>query len=80
MKSVFKALDIKATDDEVNSVIHQMDTDGDGEISFEEFVRVMGAQFYRKYTDQEVKAAFRHFDKNGDGYISTEVYHFLYLC
>ena len=48
MKSVFRALDIKASDDEVRQVIRQMDVDGDGEISFDEFARVMGAQFYRK--------------------------------
>ena len=33
---------------------------GDGEISYNEFKRVMGAQFYRKYTNDEIKAAFRY--------------------
>ena len=30
----------------------------DGEISFDEFVKVMGNQFFRKYSEAEIKAAF----------------------
>ncbi len=73
MKSVFRALGMKATDQEINNIIRDMDVDGDGEVSFDEFVRVMGSRFYRQYTVQEVKAAFKHFDKNGDGFISANV-------
>ncbi len=32
---------------------------GDGEISFEEFAKIMGAQFYRTYTKDEIKATFK---------------------
>jgi Ca2+-binding EF-hand superfamily protein len=59
MRDVFKALKIKATTQEIKAVIDQMDTNGDGEISFDEFVRVMGEQFYKKYSDEEIKQAFK---------------------
>lgn len=36
MNNVFKALGIKASSREIELVIMQMDTDGDGEISFDE--------------------------------------------
>ncbi len=35
MKTVFKALDIKVSDNEIKMVLKQMDSNGDGEISFE---------------------------------------------
>lgn len=46
--------------------------EGDGEISFGEFVRVMGAQFYRKYTNEEIREAFAYFDRDNSGYISVD--------
>ena len=39
--------------------IQQMDTDGDGKVSLQEFLKPSEMQF-------------RHMDKNGDGYISEE--------
>ncbi len=35
MKIVLKSLDIKVTENEIKMVLKQMDTNGDGEISFE---------------------------------------------
>jgi hypothetical protein len=40
MKQVFRALEIQASDTEIQQIIKQMDTDGNNEISFEEFARV----------------------------------------
>jgi Ca2+-binding EF-hand superfamily protein len=40
-------------------VLKQMDTNGDGEISYEEFAEVMSSHFYRKYNKDEVRAAFK---------------------
>lgn len=52
---------------------------GDGEISFNEFVRVMGERFYKRYSVQEIKNAFSYFDKNGDGFINAEVKPYKYI-
>jgi Ca2+-binding EF-hand superfamily protein len=35
LKTVFKALDIKVSDNEIKMVLKKMDSNGDGEISFE---------------------------------------------
>lgn len=72
MQQIFKSLDIKASKDEIKLVIKEMDIDGDGEISFEEFAKVMGVKMYGNFNDAEIKAAFNHFDKDGDGFI-TEI-------
>ena len=40
MKQVFRALEIQASDTEIQQIIKQMDTDGNNEISFEEDTRI----------------------------------------
>lgn len=72
MERVFKNLGIQASREEIKMVVNEMDIDGDGEISFEEFVKVMGDKFYRRYTSSEIRAAFNHFDKDNNGFISAE--------
>jgi Ca2+-binding EF-hand superfamily protein len=52
-------LDIRASEDEIEVVINQMDTDGNGEISFEEFSRVMARNYYKKNSKESIKDAFR---------------------
>ena len=49
-----------------------MDTDGSGDIDFQEFKRVMGDVFFRKHSRKELEAAFKKFDTDGSGYISTK--------
>lgn len=41
LKLVMANLGEKLTDDEVNDMIREADMDGDGQINFEEFVRMM---------------------------------------
>lgn len=72
MKQVFKALEIEASENEIQKMINQMDQDGNGEVDFEEFVNIMGAQFYRKYTLEEIKAVFEYFDGDGNGSIEVK--------
>ena len=50
----------------------QMDTDNSGEIDFDEFKRVMGSSFSKKYSRQELQAAFKKFDADNNGYITTK--------
>lgn len=35
----------KLTDEEVDEMIHEADTDGDGQVNYEEFVRMMVAKW-----------------------------------
>ena len=57
--------------DEIDSLISIADKDGDGEVSFEEFVilinRMKGGD-----TEEDLKKAFKHFDIDKDGVISRK--------
>lgn len=59
IKQSFRDLDIRASEDEIEVVINQMDTDRDGNISFEEFSRVMARNYYKKHSKDLIKEAFR---------------------
>ncbi len=43
-----------------------------GQIEFDEFCRVMGESFFKKYSQDELRAAFRQFDQDGSGYIQAD--------
>ena len=71
LKGVMKSLGQNVTDAEVQSMIKKVDLNHDGEIDFEEFVKMMNA--CKPTTDEEkLKDAFRVFDKDGNGYITVE--------
>ena len=64
---------------EVEGMIAEIDTSGDGELDFEEFVTLMEKTTqYIDETDEElVLRAFKSFDKNNDGKITN--YEFKYI-
>lgn len=72
MKKVLDALNIKATDAELSQLMKQMDSDGSGEIDFQEFKNVMAGSFFKKYSKTELQAAFKKFDRDGNGFISGQ--------
>jgi Ca2+-binding EF-hand superfamily protein len=49
MKLVFEALGIKANSREMRRLMHKMDSDGDGEISFEEFLKLVNFYFKNNF-------------------------------
>lgn len=51
-----------ATRDDVERMIHQADTDGNGTVEFEEFFRIMHNFLLDNDPDAEVKKAFELFD------------------
>lgn len=72
LKKVLQALNIKANDNELKQLMSQMDSDNSGEIDFNEFKKVMGASFFKKYSKQELQGAFKKFDADGNGFITTQ--------
>lgn len=71
-------MNIKANDNEVQQLLSQMDSDNSGEVDFNEFKKVMGATFFKKYSKQELQTAFKKFDADNNGYITTtELNHIL---
>ena len=60
---------------EINSIIEEVDVDGDGRVNFKEFIALMRLKSEKdskqdEMTDAELRAVFRIFDDNCSGYIS----------
>jgi len=64
----------QATQEDIADMIHNMDTDGNGTVEFEEFLEHMLAtqNLGEKDHNEELYEAFKIFDKDGNGLISRE--------
>ncbi|KAI9076563.1 hypothetical protein K1719_024704 [Acacia pycnantha] len=58
------------TQEELQYMINQVDTDGNGTIDFGEFLNLMAAIMKEAEAEEEFQEAFKAFDKDQDGYIS----------
>jgi calmodulin len=66
-------LGIRASKEEIDLIINEIDEDNNGEIDFEEFVAVMSRKVNANYTAQQVKKAFKAFEAPGHtGYCTME--------
>ncbi|XWS58337.1 hypothetical protein CRYUN_Cryun08bG0025600 [Craigia yunnanensis] len=65
-----KSLDQDPTEEELQNMINEVDTDGNGTIEFGEFLNLMARKMKEAEAEEELKEAFREFDKDQDGYIS----------
>jgi Ca2+-binding EF-hand superfamily protein len=62
--------------DELQEMLSEVDTDGDGNVSFDEFVEILVSMTDSECIDslseeQELRDAFRVFDKHNRGYITV---------
>nr|XP_002160750.3 calmodulin-A isoform X1 [Hydra vulgaris] len=69
--AVMKSLGQNPTEAELQDMVNEVDTDGNGTIDFSEFLTAMARKVKETDSEEEVKEAFRIFDKDGDGYISA---------
>ena len=66
-------LGIRASKEEIDLMINEIDEDNNGEIDFEEFVAVMSRKVNANYTSKEVKNAFKAFEMQGSsGYVTID--------
>ncbi|XP_017097503.2 calmodulin-1 [Drosophila bipectinata] len=68
---VIRALGRQPTDNEVQSIINEVDSDGNGSIDSEEFCNVILRKMRDTNVEEELREAFRVFDKENNGYLST---------
>ncbi|KAK5644319.1 hypothetical protein RI129_005619 [Pyrocoelia pectoralis] len=66
------------TSDELQAIVREIDEDGNGELSFEEFAHLSARFLVEEEEDteailKELKDAFRMYDKEGLGFISTDL-------
>merc|ERR1719359_2225544 len=67
LRHVMTNLGEKLTDEEVDEMNREADVDGDGQINYEEFVKMMMTNLGEKLTDEEVDEMIREADVDGDG-------------
>lgn len=68
---VIRALGRQPTDNEVQSIINEVDSDGNGSIEGPEFCDVILRKLRDTNVEEELREAFRVFDKENQGYLST---------
>jgi calmodulin len=59
------------TEAELQDLINEFDTDGDGQIGFEEFLSMMEHKMKEKNSEEDIRETFQVFDKDGNGLISA---------
>uniref|UniRef100_A0A7R9V3B1 Caltractin n=1 Tax=Chlamydomonas euryale TaxID=1486919 RepID=A0A7R9V3B1_9CHLO len=70
LRVAMKALGFEQTKEEVRKTVWEIDSDGSGTISFEEFVSLVTKQSQGKDKKQELKEAYKLFDQEPKGHIS----------
>lgn len=61
-----------ATESQLNSMINEVDTDGNGFIDFNEFITALTRKLTGELDDDEVRDAFRVYDKDNTGFITAD--------
>ncbi|CAH9104051.1 unnamed protein product [Cuscuta europaea] len=71
LATVIRSLDHNPSDEELQDMIDEVDTNGNGTIEFPEFLNLMAKKIKETDEDEEIKEAFKVFDKDQNGYISA---------
>eukprot|EP01112_Ceratiomyxa_fruticulosa_P023044 TRINITY_DN8651_c0_g1_i1.p1 TRINITY_DN8651_c0_g1~~TRINITY_DN8651_c0_g1_i1.p1 ORF type:complete len:245 (+),score=44.66 TRINITY_DN8651_c0_g1_i1:285-1019(+) len=68
-----RSLGQNPTENELQDMVNEVDSDGNGTIDFPEFLTMMGRKMLDTDTVTEIRDAFKVFDKDGTGLISDSV-------
>ena len=70
--TVMRSLGRECTEQEVKDMIKEVDTDGNGEIDFQEFLDLMARKIDGRSFEDELKEVFMTLDDDGSGYITDD--------
>lgn len=70
--TVMRSLGRKTTEKEVKDMIKEVDTDGNGEIDFDEFLDLMARKMDGRSFEDELKEVFMTLDDDGSGFITDD--------
>lgn len=72
LHAVFQSLGHNPSEEEVQQMMSEVDTDNNGLIDFSEFITMMSQSIGEHDEEAELLETFRVFDQNGDGKISRD--------
>jgi calmodulin len=70
--SFLRSVGENPTEAELAQMVTEIDTDGDGEIDFGEFLAMMAKQMKAADGEEEIREAFKVFDQDGRGFIDAD--------
>jgi calcium-dependent protein kinase len=76
---------VQISNEEIRELIAAMDDDGDGNLSYREFLLMCGKDLFAliftpKQLEERMRKAFSFFDKNHSGYIDEDELEFMFQC
>jgi Ca2+-binding EF-hand superfamily protein len=72
LKDCLKCLGENVVDEEVNDMIAAMDINGDGTISYTEFLNEMSKRYSKRDVEKELKAVYSRFVQDSSSFITKE--------
>jgi calmodulin len=69
--TVMRSLGQNPTEAEIQNMLEDVDSEGDGVIDFQEFLLIMVKCMKNRLPEDEICEAFRVFDKKGNGFVSA---------
>ncbi|XP_045165570.2 neo-calmodulin-like isoform X1 [Mercenaria mercenaria] len=72
LATVMRSLGQNPTEQEIRQMVKMVDADNDGEVDFDEFMKLIARKLQSVDIEEEILEAFRVFDKDGNGSISKD--------